>query len=312
MDSANSSIDVVSTFFNKHVEFHLKFLYVLGTPGDTSGFFADISFQGNSLVFVAGKIDHTQFVQPPTSVPCEQFFAWLAQTGGAPAEISSALTTATLEGIFPAPWKKFTFGGNLFYRLRKVLLPSGAVHVFTFEREIPALDSFGIRLLPPPFSIPIALRENGGDPKTIALRCVQRPTDDWFGNTAGSPANWYIDTIGFQTNAIAHFWQNAVVNRYIGAMRAVSGAEALSLLPSFGSIADSDWRLRLPVPTSQGPLSLELLGALEEPPSTTAVGITFDAFQRHSGGAFQVNAVLQDHPPIKPPQPVRLRGWVSG
>jgi hypothetical protein len=186
-------------------------------------------------------------------------------------------------------WAGFAFDQAIRYRVRTVAnLP-----VFTMERLIPVTDPFGLRELPGPFSIPIALRQPGAPQNP--LRLIQQPVDSWL-TTAPQTylSQWNLDITGFQPGTIAAFWQHAVLDRYIGALQAVGDLEPLSLLPRFNAdptriLRDADWRLRFVVSDTVENVSLQILGAPgpnQAPPPwapTQSVTVACDAFQTHSG-----------------------------
>lgn len=313
--AAGSTVNVVDTF----VQFDLFYTHYLGTPNIAANL---LKFTGrlqrtltNPPIFTGSGAwfdNHPIVPDQNSGYDYVNTFRQLYQ----PVNQLSIPLNNPFVSVFPDPWNNFAFDNSLLCSIRTIF-PSGpapAVPVFTTERSIIAVDQFGVRRLPPPFSIPFVLRSSGTDPKTVYLRGVQLPVDNWFSNAAVPPAQWFIDIVGFQPGTITEFWQRSVVDRYIGALRSVSDSEGVSLLPSFDAktgtnpLVDMEWRLRLEVlsPDQTQPLSLQRLGDINQsvaPTPTAAVAVAFDGFNTHDGTCLVLNAQLTTAVPENPSAP---------
>ena len=307
--AAGSTVNVVDTY----VEFNLLYTHYLGTPIIAA---SQLKFYGqlertlvNPPFFVSAgaSIDNQQIV--PNQASGYGYVDTFRQLQQPVNQLSIPLKNPFVS-VFPSPWQNFAFDLSLLACIRSIY-PNGtatATPVFTMERTIPARDSFGVRSLPPPFSIPITLRSSATNPATISLRAVQLPVDSWFANTAAPPAEWFIDITGFEPNTIVDFWQHSVVDRYIGALESVSDGEGVSLLPRFNAkpgtnlLTDLEWRLRLDAisPAQSQTLSLQRLGDINQnapPPPPATVSVACDGFNTHDGTGLLLNAQLSTAAP---------------
>ena len=298
-DPANSIVTVDGG--GDFVDIGLTFFYLLGTPkplgGFKAGMAATLKFQSGNLVFSQGMLLDGRPVTADDGSVINAYSGVFLQLGKLNATARSVDSSAL--SSLPDSWPTFPFGPSLFYCVRALPMSGQAqpVPIFTHEREIPALHNSVLRRLPAPFVISTAL-DAPGSPGVPPIRAVATPNSDWVSTPQGAVPNWIVDVSHFQPGTIAEFWQYAVIDRYIGALLSVSGAEVVSMLPNFsGTLNDGDWRLQLPVPSTIGGVSLQLLGPLgSAAPSTDPVEMICDGFQTHAGSGLSFSAGLGDLP----------------
>jgi hypothetical protein len=298
-DPSHSVVEIDGT--GVYVQLNLAFTYLLGTPTSPSGMNAKLWFTSNKLIFQSGMVlDGTVL-----SIEGDTGWETVYDYSGVFAHLRARDTNTTQLGAdplsqLPDSWPSFAFGTQLMYAVRDLSVPGQTAlsPVFTLERQIPAVHNSVLRHLPAPFSIAIGLDMPGSGSQLQPLVAVQFPRTDWLSAPQSVVAHWLIDVNQFQPGTIASFWRNIVVNRYLGAMQSVSDGEVVSMLPDFaGTLPDGDWRLQLPVPSSDGAPSLQLLGPLGNAgPSSNGVEMICDGFLSHVGKGLSFNAAVVNVP----------------
>lgn len=308
-DPAASTIDLAIASIN----FKLRFCYLLGQPEmdpNKLGMQGNLLFRGGSLGFFAGlHLDNVRVDVGPGPFP----FAGYAETFGALANTSPNPFPVPIDpGPLPGAtqgWETFPLDRQIFHSILSLdagATDGGLLPILTLARDIPAvLDPTGIRRLPDPFAIPVALGSTPGFAQA-SLRMIQNPNTQAFRDGTGPAVDWTIQVGNFAQGTIADFWQRSVYDRYVGALESVASAEPISFLPRFVSppgggpaaSTDSQWLLRFPANASHSPSApgslMQIGGALE-------ASLSSDACMTWNGTGLPLTATLS---PPKSTQPI--------